>query len=466
MRSSPVTLKSATAVLGTAVGLGLVLALAWPDPGSAAPRRERLVCPRTLEAPGAFADPAEHARYEACKRVAEAKARRARAKQKPPAQSATAPAPSPEAASTAQPPTRSPFKADEQAVAAIPGIPDARFWADSEADYLRALGGIGGDWLALSAGGEDSAFGAGLLTGLSESGRRPDYAVVTGVSSGALLAPFVFLGPSRDAELRDNFMALNAAEVFEDRRTPESLLDTWPLRDYIAKRITPELLAAIAAEHRKGRRLIVLTANIDAARPVAWNMGAIAAAGTEASAKLFRDVLVASSAIPGLFPPMMIESETGGRRIQEMHVDGGLAATIFAAPDSMLLAGSSRRLPMSTLTIIVNGKLMSEFAITDRSLIGVLARSLSVGVKRGSRSTAVLAAAAAKRSGTTFNLAFVDQGFDYPSRGMFDAKYMKAMFETGIAQGKSAKPFLDAVPGTADAPMAEAPGEATGSSAR
>ncbi|RAI35321.1 patatin-like phospholipase family protein, partial [Rhodoplanes roseus] len=363
-----------------------------------------------------------------------------------------------EATGNTQPGGRSGFTASQQAIATIPGIPEARFWGDSEADYLRILGGIGGDWLALSAGGEDSGFGAGLLTGLSQSGRRPDYTVVTGVSSGALLAPFVFLGSSRDAEMRDNFMALNAAEVFEDHRTPESLLDTWPLRDFIKKRITPELIAAVAAEHKRGRRLIVLTANLDAARPVAWNMGAIAAAGTEASAKLFRDVLVASSAIPGLFPPMMIESETGGQRLQEMHVDGGLAATIYAAPDTMLLATSTQRLPMSTLTIIVNGKLMSEFSVTDRSLVAVLGRSLSVGVKRGSRSTAVLASGAARRSGIPFNLAFVDQSFNYPSRGMFDAAYMKALFESGLAQGKSAAPFVSAVPGTPgaeDAPQAQ-----------
>lgn len=470
MRSWSVVSRSMRLALCAALGLGAAVALVLPDPGIAAPRQPRLVCPPGLETPGLFADPAEQARAAACAKRAEALARRTRAK----AKAATPPAAATAATSTeaprdatgkTTPAARAPFKAGEQAIATIPGIPDARFWADSEADYMRVLGGIGGDWLALSAGGEDSAFGAGLLTGLSESGRRPDYAVVTGVSSGALLAPFVFLGSSRDAELHDNFMALNAAEVFEDRRTPESLLDTWPLRDFIAKRITPDLLAAVAAEHKRGRRLIVLTANLDAARPVAWNMGAIAAAGTDASVTLFRDVLVASSAIPGLFPPMIIDSETGGRRIQEMHVDGGLAATIYAAPDSMLLAGSTRRLPMGTLTIIVNGKLMSEFAVTDRSLVGVLGRSLSVGVKRGSRSTAVLAAAAAKRSGTPFNLAFVDQGFHHASRGMFDAAYMKAMFESGVQQGRSATPFLAGVPGIDDAPRAEAPTAETGGTA-
>lgn len=474
---------------GLALGASLGATVAvMPVPADAAPR-QKLVCPKTLVEPGAFADDAEHARYAACLRRAEArKARLAKQKQQAaPAATATAAtaatatgataAPGREATAKTQPPARD-FKAADLAVAVIPGIPDARFWGDSEADYLRVLGSAGDDWLALSAGGEDSGFGAGLFTGLTASGRRTDYAVVTGVSSGALLAPFIFLGPSRDGEMRDNFMALNAAEVFEDQRTRESLLDTWPLRKYLERHITRALIDAVAAEHKRGRRLIVLTANLDTARPVAWNMGAIAAAGTDASMKLFRDVLVASSAIPGLFPPMMIETEANGRKIQEMHVDGGLASTLYVAPDSMLLAGAAK-LPMKRVTIVINGKLRPEFDVTDRSLVGVLGRSLSVGVKRGSLTTARLAAAAAHRTGLGFEIAYVDQGFDYPSRGMFDPAYMKALFESGFAQGKSATPFRAGLPGTggpaptatgSDRPAAEsapapAPTPATGPAA-
>lgn len=437
---------------GVALSLGIGVAVAMPPaPADAAPR-QKLVCPMTLVEPGAFADDAEHARYAACLRRAEArKARLAKQKQQAaPAGAAAATATAATAATGKTQPAARDFKAADLALAGIPGVPDARFWGDSEADYLRVLGSAGDDWLALSAGGEDSGFGAGLFTGLTASGRRTDYAVVTGVSSGALLAPFIFLGSARDAEMRDNFMALNAAEVFEDQRTRESLLDTWPLRKFLERHITRELIDAVAAEHKRGRRLIVLTANLDTARPVAWNMGAIAAAGTDESRKLFRDVLVASSAIPGLFPPMMIETEANGRKIQEMHVDGGLASTLYVAPDSMLLAGASR-LPMKRVTIVINGKLRPEFAVTDRSLVGVLGRSLSVGVKRGSRTTALLAAAAARRAGIGFEIAYVDQGFDHPSNGMFDPAYMKALFESGLAQGKSATPFRDAVPGGAGA---------------
>jgi len=354
------------------------------------------------------------------------------------------------------PPPRAEFTQAQQAAAVIPGIPDARFWADSEEPYRRVLGQLNGPWLALSAGGEDSAFGAGLLTGLSETGRRPNYSVVTGVSSGALLAPFAFLGSDRDPDLKRDFTAISAADVFEDRRTVDSLLDTWPLREFIAKRITPQLLVDIAAEHRRGRRLIVVTTDLDSGRPLAWNMGAIAAAGGDAALKLFREILVATSAIPGLFPPVPIEVEANGRRFSELHADGGLAATIYIAPDSTLLATSSPRLPASQVTLILNSKLMTEFAMTDRNLVGVLGRSLSIGVKRASRSAAILIAAAARRSGTDFNVAYVDQGFDFPSRGLFDPEYMKKLFEAGRQQGRSDEPFRHAMP-EATPPQAAAP---------
>jgi predicted patatin/cPLA2 family phospholipase len=356
-------------------------------------------------------------------------------------------------------PKRTEFTERDQAAAVIPGIPDARFWADSAEEYQRVLGPSNGPWLALSAGGEDSAFGAGLLSGLSESGRRPDYSVVTGVSSGALLASFVFLGASRDVELKRDFTAISAADVFEDRRTNDSLLDTWPLREFINKRITPQLLADIASEHRRGRRLIIVTTNLDAGRPTAWNMGAIAAAGGDAALKLFRDVLLATSAIPGLFPPVLIDVEANGRRFSEMHMDGGLAATIYIAPDSMLLASSSLRLPASQITLILNSKLMTEFEVTEPSLVGVLGRSLSVGVKRATRSAAILIDAAARRGGTEFNVAYVDNAFDHPSRGMFDPEYMKALFEAGRRQGRSDDPFRHAMPKLAP-PQAGVPQQA------
>ena len=199
---------------------------------------------------------------------------------------AAKPAPAAGPKKKAGPPPRENFTLAEQNAAAIADIPDARFFADSDADFLRALPPSPGPWLALSSGGADGAFGAGVLSGLAEVGKRPDFTMVTGVSTGALMAPFVFLGAKYDAQLRDAYTTITAADIFELGGKGESFFDTWPLKDLIAKRVTPELLNDVAAEHRRGRRLFVVTTNLDAERPVAWNMGAIAAkAGTWAATK-------------------------------------------------------------------------------------------------------------------------------------------------------------------------------------
>ena len=154
-----------------------------------------------------------------------------------------------------------------------PGHSGRALLADSEQDFAKALPPQKGPWLALLAGGSDGAYGGGLLSGWSASGKRPEFAVVTGVSSGALMAPYAFLGSRYDDQLRDAFSSITAADVFEAGATQESLLDTWPLREVIAKRVTPKLLEDIAAEHARGRRFFVLTTNIDSERFVVWNMG-------------------------------------------------------------------------------------------------------------------------------------------------------------------------------------------------
>src|SRR5271169_2941775 len=161
--------------------------------------------------------------------------------------------PAGDAKSTELPP-RVPYTAAEALVAAIPGMPEARFWADSEADVRNALPQEPGAWLIISSGGSDGASGAGLLNGLTAAGKRPDYAVVTGVSTGALMAPFIFAGQRFDAALHKAYTEVTAADVFEaGGSTGESFVDSWPLREFIAKQITPQLMGDIAAAHRAGR---------------------------------------------------------------------------------------------------------------------------------------------------------------------------------------------------------------------
>ena len=343
-------------------------------------------------------------------------------------------------------PSRPDFTADDQAVAIIPGIPGrALLGRLPKRTSSQRCPATPGPWLALSTGGGDGAFGAGLLNGWSESGKRPEFSVVTGVSTGSLMAPYAFVGSSQDPGLKRAYTEYNAGDIFEDVKTPESLVDTWPLKRLIAKEVTPELLAQVAEAYKRGRRLLVATTNLDAQRGVVWNMGAIAAKGDEAALKLFRDVLAASTAIPGLFPPVMIDVEVNGKKTQEMHADGGLAGQVFVAPESILNTSSTTRLPATELYLIANNRLTPEFQMTERSLIFVLGHSISVGVQSMLRINIDRAYGAAKRSGVPFYLSYPALAADQQGKGAFDTEFMKGLFEQGVARGKSGQPFVQEV---------------------
>jgi predicted acylesterase/phospholipase RssA len=362
----------------------------------------------------------------------------------------------PPAAQAKQLPPRAPFTAAEDAAAGIPGIPDARFFADSTGDFTNALPTKPGPWLVLSSGGEDGAFGAGLLNGLTASGKRPDYAVVTGVSTGALIAPFAFAGSRYDDALRDAYTKITSADIFEIGATPESFVDTWPLKDLIAKEVTPALLADIATQYRAGRRLFVVTTDLDAERSVVWNMGAIAAHGGDEALDLFRKVLLASTSVPGAFPPVQIEVEAGGKRFAEMHVDGGVGGQFFVAPAALMAATSDFRLPATGLYIVIDSGLRPDFQVVPRSIEGILSQSVDLAVKVDTRLMLDRAYVVAKRSGVPFNVASIPESFNVPSRGTFDPDYMRALFQAGYDLGKSATPFA-AVPPPYPGPPAPPP---------
>src|SRR5215467_10605471 len=366
------------------------------------------------------------------------------------------PPPAPPPAAAAQPqklPPRTPFTAADGAAAVVPGMADERFWADSETDFEKALPPQRGPWLILSTGGADGAFGAGLLSGLSAAGKRPDYAVVTGVSTGALMAPFVFAGPRYDAALQAVYTHTSAADIFEVGGTGESFLDTWPLKDLIAKQITPALLADIAAAHQAGRRLFIVTTNLDAERSVVWNMGAIAVHATEhatahatnpggdAAIKLFRNILLASGSVPGAFPPVLIDVESNGKRFAEMHADGGVGGQFFVTPPALMQSTSGYKIPADALYIVVNSGLAPDFQVVERSTPAILAQAVSMAIKADLRVLLDRAHIAAKNSGIGFNVATIPPSFNAPSRGAFDPDYMKALFNVGYDQGKSVYPF-------------------------
>jgi predicted acylesterase/phospholipase RssA len=369
------------------------------------------------------------------------------------------------AAPTVQPPKlppRIPFSAADEAAAVIPGMPDARFWADSVADFTKAVPAQPGPWLILSTGGGDGAFGAGLLNGLSAAGARPDYAVVTGVSTGALMAPFAFAGAKYDDALKAAYTQITAADIFEVGSTGESFVDSWPLKDLIAKEITPALLADIAAAYQSGRRLFVVTTDLDAERSVVWNMGAIAVhaggPGGDAALNLFRSVLLASGSVPGAFPPVLIDVEANGKHFQEMHADGGVGGQFFVAPPALMASTSGYKIPATQLYIVVNSGLQPDFDVVQPSTPSILTEAVGFAVMTDLRLMLDRTYVAAKNSGIGFNAATIPASFNAPSRGAFDPDYMKALFNAGYDQGKSANAFADKPPPYAAAPATDPAG--------
>jgi len=368
---------------------------------------------------------------------------RATPKQRPPKRSATK---QPATQPAADKQSRIEFSAADEAVARLPGLPaEVRFWGDSVADFQRALPPEPGAWLILSTGGEEGAYGAGFLNGWAASGNRPTFSVVTGVSTGALMATYVFAGGKYDEELHQVYTTISATDIFEVASTPESLTDNWPLGKTIDKRVTPEMLAAVAAEHQKGRRLFVLTTNLDAGRPTVWNMGVIAAQG-EAGLKLFRQILLAAASVEGMFPPVYITVEANGRQFQEMHGDGGATGPLFFGPEAYLAPTSPLRFPSTGLYAIYNGKLSTEFYLPSKTTAGILGRSIGIALKAGGRLQLALAGVAAQKAGIPLNLTYVDDGFAQVGRGLFDPKYMNALYDYGLARGRSDDRFQKALP--------------------
>lgn len=294
----------------------------------------------------------------------------------------------------------------------------------------------------LSGGGENGAFAAGLLNGWSEAGTRPAFGIVTGVSTGAMIAPFAFVGASGDAALRQNYTEISAADVFEFGGTNEALTDTWPLKRRIDRAVTPALLKAVAAEHAKGRRLLVATTAVDAERPVLWDMGAIATAGGPKAIDLFRAIILASSAVPGVFPPVMIDAVAAdGKHLQEMHDDGGTTAPYYLAPEPLLLDPNTAPLPTHRVYLVVNNMLTPDFQMASRTTLSVLGRSMSAAIKAQTRTALALSRAFAQRTGLDLQVALIDDRFTQTTAAPFDQTYMKALFAHGEALGRAGTAF-------------------------
>jgi hypothetical protein len=354
--------------------------------------------------------------------------------------------------------------AETEQVTVLGGLPHARFWADTDtaalsAEAIRALErertylGIVDkagklppvDFLAISGGSDNGAFGAGLLIGWTAAGTRPEFKLVTGISTGALTAPFAFVGSSRDAQLREVFTGVGPSDIFE-RRGYLSLLssdgaaDTTALYRLISKYMDDGMMADIAREYMKGRLLLIGTTDLDVMRPLIWNIGAIAASGRPGAVDLIRKILLASASVPAVFPPVLIDVERGNQRYQEMHVDGGAVAQLFLYPPGVTEGRDLRRGRFARerrAWVIRNARLDPDWAGVERSVFTIAGRAISSMIHYSGNNDILRLQNTSARDGVDFNLAYIGSDFDVPHTGSFDQPYMRSLFQYAYDKAKA-----------------------------
>jgi hypothetical protein len=364
-------------------------------------------------------------------------------------------------------PAHHPVPAAAESKAVVSGFPaDIRFWADespafadsiiserlaeytaAHADYYQAHQSYPPlNYLAISGGANDGAFGAGFLSGWSASGSRPDFAIVTGVSTGALIAPFVFIGPQYDGELRKLYTNTSTNGIFESSLFKVlqglsgglAVTDNAPLVKMIDANITPDVVAAIAAEHRKGKRLFIGTTNMEAQRGVIWDIGAIASSGNPAALGLIRKIVLASVSVPGIFEPVFIGVQVGDKHYDEIHADGGVVNQVFIYPLKLkrsVIDAFNRYHLERRLYVLRNGKIVPQYAPLQLSLFGLTSRSLETFTKYQGLGDLYRLYLSSQRDGVDFNLVYIPDTFDAQSKQLFDPAYMSQLYDTGYSLG-------------------------------
>ena len=359
---------------------------------------------------------------------------------------------------------RNPVPEQKSEIAHISGISNARFWGDEPLpdekikfetpEELNALYPElfenSHEYLSISGGGPNGAFSAGLLVGWTLAGDRPEFEIVTGISTGALVAPFAFLGSSYDKQLQEVFTTVSVGDISKRRGllgliTGDSISSSKPLRDLISKNMNEQVVKKLAEEYKRGRRLYIITTNLDADRPVIWDITAIAASGSSLSRELIIDVLLASSSVPAMFPPVYIGVEADGRCYDEMHVDGGTSTQVFFYPAS--LEWGKKVLEELVIKdkpkvyVILNSLLNPKYQATDSRLLPIAVRSIRSLIRNQGESELYRIFLSTKRDGLDYNLAYIPDGFDPGVEEQFDSKYMKPLFDLGYEMARSGYPW-------------------------
>lgn len=360
------------------------------------------------------------------------------------------------------------------AYAVIPGMEDVRYriGIDNEAidresieslrreqAYLAASGQRGplppAAFLAISGGGDNGAFGTGLLNGWTAAGDRPEFKLVTGISTGALMAPFAFLGSAYDDQLKRLYTQVSPSDISIRRSllaaiTNDALADNSPLWRLIEKEVDQALLDAIAREYEKGRLLMVGTVDLDARQVVLWNLTRIAASRDPKALPLFRSIMIASAAIPGAFPPVLIDVEAEGQPYQEMHVDGGTMSQVFVYPPKLNLREFSKQHRITRerrVYVIRNARLDPEWAQVERRTMSIAGRAISALIHTQGLGDLYRIFLTTQRDGVDFNLAYVPPSFNAPHPEEFDPDFMRALYQTGYDMAVKGFPWAKRPPG-------------------
>lgn len=370
--------------------------------------------------------------------------------------------------------TRHPVPTELGAAATIPDMPVVRAWAGRpsaamEADFDRSFdqqrpedfppaadGLVRYPHLALSGGGSQGAFGAGFLKGWTRTGRRPLFKIVTGVSTGALMAPFAFLGSEYDDTLAEFYTTTASRDIFLRRWLPgrllwgEALTDTAPLEALIAQQVDEALLGKIAEAHQQGRRLYVGTVDLDAQRFVVWNMGLIATSGRPEALSLFRKVMLASASIPVVFPPVFFEVEAQGKRYDELHVDGAVGANVFYHGGVFRPSIIREHAGREDVFVIHNGRLAPMPSPTKRSLRGISLRSLEAAARSAVVGDLFRIYSATRQQQASFHWVTIPENIDLTRNEVFDPEQMQRLHAVGYQQALAGPEWATLPPGLWD----------------
>ena len=352
----------------------------------------------------------------------------------------------------------------------IPGMPHVRYWGDEQIPFYddwiemsdaeiaagySAIMDTEHHYIAISGGGPRGAYGAGLLVGATESGKRPEFALVTGISTGSLIAPFAYLGAEYDYVLEEMYTRYSTKDLLKMRGklavlTNDAVADSAPLAALIAKYVTQDVLDKIAAESRKGRDLLIGTTNLDAGRLVIWDIGLIANSGSPDALALVHKVMLASASIPGVFPPVMIDVEAAGQHFDEMHVDGGVTTQVFLYPiqfDFDLFVERLRVKGRPNIYVLRNAFLTPKWKGIERKVFPIAGRTIDTLLRTQGLGDLYRIYLQTVDDRLKFHLTYIPEDFTMEVKEPFDVEYMRALFKLGRERGRTGTGWQTAPPG-------------------